>query len=63
MLAKDIFDSGHLGYQRELLLMVTITKKMQLFFSQAFFDKIFMFLSKNSISRSAKQFCEVDLNS
>jgi hypothetical protein len=32
------------------------------FFSQAFFEKKLMFLSKNGISRSAKRFREVDLD-
>jgi hypothetical protein len=33
------------------------------FFFQAFFDKNFVVFVKNGILRSAKQFCEVDLDS
>jgi hypothetical protein len=36
---------------------------MQLFPSKHFLTKIFMLLSKNNISRSAKQFREVNLDS
>jgi hypothetical protein len=33
------------------------------FFSKRFLTKILIFLQKNSIFQSAKQFCEVDLDS
>jgi hypothetical protein len=36
---------------------------MQLFSSKSFLTKSLVFLSRNCILRSAKQFCEVDLDS
>jgi hypothetical protein len=39
LLAMDIFESGHLGYQRELFSMVTIKKKNAIFFPKRFMTK------------------------
>jgi hypothetical protein len=63
MLGKDIFDSGHLGYQQELFFVVSIFKKDATFFTKCFLTKILMFLSKNGILQSAERFCKVDLDS